>query len=303
MSHAVEITGVRADARRSRKLRMGNPAAAIPLLAPFLVLFLAFIVYPTVRVIMLSFTNADIAGVGSYIGAANYVRLVQDKDFWLALWHTVYFVLLTVVPNTLIGLLFAFLVIRMKRLRGLAQALFFLSYVLPVSVVTQIWLWVLEKNYGIINFIFDLKVSWFRTAVPAMPATAFVTIWWTVGFNVLMFVAGLTAIPREYYEAASLDGAKGGFKLFRYITWPLLWPVTSLVLVLQLIAQWQIFNQVYLLTFGGPFNRTRVVLLYMYQQAFNQQHGGYGATISMALFLIILITSIVQIRILRVRAL
>jgi multiple sugar transport system permease protein len=168
-------------------------------------------------------------------------------------------------------------------------------------VVTQIWIWVLEKNYGIINYLFHMNVSWFRVAAPAMPATAFVTIWWTVGFNVLMFVAGLTAIPHEYYEAASLDGAHRGFTLFRYITWPLLWPVTSLVLVLQLIAQWQIFNQVYLLTFGGPFNKTRVVLLYMYVQAFSQQHGGYGATISMALFLIIFITSILQIRVLRVR--
>ena len=284
-----------------RRLRTNNPGVAIALLAPFMALFLAFIVYPTVRVVILSFTNADIAGVGSWIGGANYVQLVKDSDFWLAVWHTVYFVLLTVVPNTVVGLVFALLLLRMRRLRGLAQALFFLSYVLPVSVVTQIWLWVLEKNYGIVNIIFRTNISWFRAAVPAMPTTAFVTIWWTVGFNMLLFIAGLTAIPKEYYEAAALDGAPRGFRLFRFITWPLLWPVTSLVLVLQLIAQWQIFNQIYLLTFGGPFNKTRVVLMYMYTQAFNQQHGGYGATISIALFVIIFITSILQIRVLRVR--
>jgi multiple sugar transport system permease protein len=300
---ANDLPGARSRRRHSRRRHGNNPGVPLLLVAPFLILFLAFVVYPTIRVVMLSFTNSDIAGVGSFIGGRNYVQLVRDQDFWLAVWHTVYFVLLTVVPNTLLGLIFALLLRGMGRLRGLAQALFFLSYVLPVSVVTNIWLWVLEKNYGVINFLFHSSVSWFRTAPTAMPATAFVTIWWTVGFNVLMFVAGLTAIPDEYYEAAFLDGARRGFTLFRFITWPLLWPVTSLVLVLQLIAQWQIFNQVYLLTFGGPFNRTRVVLLYMYNQAFSQQHGGYGATISIALFLIIFVTSILQIRILRVRSL
>jgi multiple sugar transport system permease protein len=275
---------------------------AILLVAPFLVVYGAFLIYPTIKVILLSFTNADIAGIGSYIGTANYVKLWKDPLFWASLWHTIYFIILTVVPNTLLGLVFALIVVRQKRvLRGIVLVLLFMPYILPVSVVTQIYLWVLSAAYGIINFIFAVRINWFQDPYWAMPSVAFVTIWWTVGFNMLLFIAGLEAIPREYYEAASLDGAGSGVRVFRYITWPLVWPVTSLVFILQLIAQWQIFNQVYLLTNGGPFNKTIVVIMYMYQQAFTRYKGGYASTISIALFVLILITSLAQIRLLRVR--
>jgi len=274
---------------------------AFTLIAPFAVVYLTFLIYPTIRVFMLSFTNADIAGVGKFIGLQNYSRLLQDPNFWSSLWHTIYFMILCVVPNTAVGLLFALMLVRLKKTRGLVQALFFLPYILPVSVVTVIWIWMFDSNYGIINFILNTKFQWFQDEFLAMPAVSFVTIWWTVGFNMLLFLAGLENIPSEYYEAASLDGVKNGFQLFRYITWPLLWPVTSLVLLLQILAQWQIFNQVYLLTNGGPANKTRVVLQYMYVEGFQTGHGGYAATISMALFILILLTSIFQVRFLRVR--
>jgi multiple sugar transport system permease protein len=274
----------------------------ILLVAPFLIVYGAFLIYPTIRVILLSFTNADIAGKGAFIGTANYVKLWSDPLFWASLWHTLYFILLTVVPNTALGLVFGLIVVRQKRiLRGIVLVLLLMPYILPVSVVTQIYLWVLSAAYGIVNFIFAVRINWFQDPYWAMPSVAFVTIWWTVGFNMLLFIAGLEAIPREYYEAASLDGAGGGLRVFRYITWPLVWPVTSLVFVLQLIAQWQIFNQVYLLTNGGPFNKTIVVIMYMYQQAFTRYKGGYASTISIALFVLILLTSLVQIRLLRFR--
>jgi len=284
---------------RHRRLRKTPWATVVLMVLPFLVVFCAFLIYPTVRVILLSFTNADIAGRGHFIGIANYAQLINDSLFWSSLLHTVYFIILSVVPNTAVGLVFALMIVRLHRLRGFVMALMFLPYVLPVSVVTQIWMWVLSAAYGIVNYLFHLKINWFQDPVWAMPAVAFVTIWWTVGFNILMFIAGLQAIPHEYYEAASLDGASRGFQVFRYFTWPLLWPVTSLVLVLQLILQWQIFNQVYLLTNGGPFNSTIVVLQHMYIQAFTRYRGGYGATISMALFVLILISSILQLRLFR----
>lgn len=291
---------IQAVRRRSR--RRTPWGTVILLVAPFLVVYVAFLIYPQVRVIQLSFTNADIAGVGSWVGAANYVRLWKDPLFWQSLWHTVYFIILTVVPNTLIGLVFGLVVVRQRLLlRGIVLVLLFLPYVLPVGVVTQIYLWVLSAAYGIVNYIFGLKINWFQDPGWAMPSVAFVTIWWTVGFNMLLFIAGLEAIPQEYYEAASLDGAGGGFRVFRFITWPLVWPVTSLVFVLQLVLQWKIFDQVYLLTNGGPFNRTLVVIMYMYQQAFTRAKGGYASTIALALFVVILVTSLVQVRLLRFR--
>jgi multiple sugar transport system permease protein len=291
------------SARGARHSKRRTPwLTVILLVAPFLVVYAAFLIYPTVRVVLLSFTNADIAGKGSYVGAANYVKLWHDSLFWSSLWHTLYFILLTVIPNTALGLIFGLIVVRQKPiLRGIVLVLLFMPYVLPVGVVTQIYLWVLSSAYGIVNYIFNVRINWFQDPRWAMPSVAFVTIWWTVGFNMLLFIAGLEAIPREYYEAASLEGAGSGVRVFRYITWPLVWPVTSLVFVLQLISQWQIFNQVYLLTNGGPFNKTIVVLMYMYQQAFTRYKGGYAATISLALFVLILLTSLAQIRLLRFR--
>lgn len=302
MTESTEAPGTSMAVSRVSGKRKATPWLTVLLLtAPFIIVYIAFLIYPTIRVIMLSFTDADIAGKGSYIGTANYLRLVKDPLFWSSLWHTIYFILLTVVPNTALGLIFALMIVRLKRWRGTITALLFLPYILPVSVVTEIWLWILSAAYGIVNFLFGLKINWFQDPTWAMPAVAFVTIWWTVGFNILLFIAGLEAIPVELYEAATIDGAKQGFPTFRFITWPLLWPVTSLVLVLQLIAQWQIFNQVYLLTRGGPYNKTIVVLQHMYQQAFTRYRGGYASTISITLFVLILITSIVQLRLLRFR--
>jgi multiple sugar transport system permease protein len=302
-SNLIEASAVAAPGVRLKRKRRRTPwATVILLVGPFLVVYLAFLIYPTVRVIELSFTNSDIAGIGSFIGTANYVRLWKDPLFWASLWHTAYFIILTVIPNTLLGLVFGLIVVRQKRLlRAIVLVLLFLPYVLPVGVVTQIYLWVLSAAYGIVNYIFSVKINWFQDPAWAMPSVAFVTIWWTVGFNMLLFIAGLEAIPKEYYEAASLDGAGSGLRVFRYITWPLVWPVTSLVLLLQLILQWKIFDQVYLLTNGGPFNRTLVVIMYMYQQAFTRAKGGYASTIAIALFVIILVTSLTQMRLLRSR--
>lgn len=260
---------------------------------PFALVYLVFLIYPTLRVFQLSFTDSDIAGVGSYIGGSNYVKLVGDSNFWSSLWHTVYFILLTVVPNTLLGFVFALMVVRLKRLRNFVMAAFFIPNMLPVGVVTSVWRWILNSNFGIFNTVFHTQIAWFDEPALAMPAVAFITIWWTVGFNMLLFVAAIQNIPKEYYEAASLDGADG-WQMFFYITWPSVWPVTSLVLVLQLIAQFKIFDQVYLLTGGGPYDSTRVLLMQLYQEAFQKQHGGYAAAIAVVLLLVIVVASLIQ---------
>jgi multiple sugar transport system permease protein len=307
MQPAVQIAEpAAAAARATRRVAVGERVAPgtgraiVLLLAPFTVLFLVFLVYPTLNVVWLSFTNADIAGVGRWVGLANWGRLLHDQAFWASLGHTLYFVALTVVPLTALGLGFALLVVRLGGwLKSLAQILLFLPYILPVSVVYRLWQWMLDTNYGIVNYALHLQVDWFHDPAWAMPAVAAATIWWCVGFNILLFVAGLEAIPREYYEAARLDGAEGGWRAFRHITWPLLKPVTSVVLVLQLILQLQILTQPYLMTQGGPFNRTRVALQYMYVQAFQQNHGGYGATIAVAVFVVILACSALQLRLVK----
>lgn len=283
-----------------RKRRWTSWLNALALVAPFVVVYLVFFLYPAAEVVRLSFTNADISGVGDFVGFANYRRLFEDALFWKALRNTGYFVLLTVVPGTALALLFALMVVRLRRLRGFAMAAFFLPNILPVSVVTLIWAWLLDPRFGIVNQWTGASVAWFQDPDWAMPAVAVVTVWWVVGFSMLLFIAGLQNIPKEFHEAASIDGASNG-QIFRNITWPLLWPVTTLVLTLQLIAQLKIFAQIYLLTRGGPFNSTIVMLQYMYRTAFQQFDAGYSSTIAMVLFVIILTASLLQYYFLRSR--
>jgi len=267
---------------------------------PFLFFYGVFLIYPAIEVVYLSLTNSDIAGQGGFVGLQNYIALIGDQDFWASVWHTIYFVVLTVVPNTAIGFLLALLVFRLKRLRLPILSAFFLPFVLPVSVVTTAALWILDTNFGIVNYLFGTSISWFQDPTWAMPAVAGVTIWWTVGFNMLLFIAGLQNISPDLYEAAAIDGANA-FQQFISITCPLIWPVTSLVLILQLIAQFKIFDQVYLLTQGGPYNSTMVVLLYMYRQAFLQNRGGYASAVAIMLVVIMLVISALQFRLLQGR--
>ncbi|MEZ4630597.1 MAG: sugar ABC transporter permease [Deinococcales bacterium] len=287
---------------RGRKLKMWRDAFL--LIAPFFLLYFLFFLFPTIRAIQLSFTDAPLVGQGNFIGLENYQKLLNSKDFWRALRNTGYFVLLTVVPNTAVGLIFALMVVRLNRLRSIVLSAFFLPNMLTVSVVTLIWQWILDSRFGIVNEIAsmisgqEIHYSIFRDPNWAMVAIAFITIWWTVGFNMLLFIAGLQGISKEYYEAAQIDGATGS-QIFWRITWPLLWPVTSLVLTLQLIAQFKIFDQIWLLTRGGPFKRTMPMLQLVYQEAFQEFKGGYASAIAMVLFLIILIASLVQYRLLR----
>jgi multiple sugar transport system permease protein len=274
--------------------------SALALIAPFVLVYLLFFIYPALKVVQLSFTNSDIGGIGDFVGLTNYRRLLGDSLFWKSLKNTGYFVLLTVVPITAVALVFALMVVRLGRLRSFVMAAFFLPNILPVSVATLIWTWLLDSRFGILNQLFGLRINWFQDPTWAMPAVAFVTMWWVVGFSMLLFIAGLQSIPSEYYEAASMDGATGS-QIFFSVTWPLLWPITTLVLTLQLIAQLKIFAQVYILTGGGPFHSTIVVLQYMYRTAFQQFNAGYASTIAMVLFVIILLASLVQYYFLRSR--
>ena len=277
--------------------RKGLPIGWV-FVAPFLFFYGVFLIYPAIQVCYLSLTNSDIAGQGGFVGLRNYIELMRDQDFWASVWHTLYFIVLTVVPNTAVGFFLALLVIRLKRLRLPILSAFFLPFVLPVSVVTTASLWILDTNFGIINYLFGTSIAWFQDPIWAMPAVAAVTIWWTVGFNMLLFIAGLQNISPDLYEAAALDGANA-LQQFINITCPLIWPVASLVLVLQLIAQFKIFDQVYLLTQGGPYNSTVVVLLYMYRQAFQLNRGGYASAVAIVLVVIMLMISAIQFRLLQ----
>lgn len=273
------------------RARRGDALPALLLLAPFALVFLLFFLLPALDTLYMSLTESSLTRTNAFVGIDNYATLVRDPSFWAALGNTFYFSLLTVLPLTALGLLMALLVDRFARAGGWLQGAFFLPYVLPISVMTLIADWMLQPSSGVVNHVLGLQRAWFADLGWAMPMVAIATIWWTVGFNMLMFLAGLRNIPAELVEAAGLDGARG-FTLFRHITWPALRPVVGMALVLQLIASMKVFGQTYILTSGGPFNTTRVTLHYMYETAFTQSDAGYAAAIAMAFVLVVLALSL-----------
>jgi multiple sugar transport system permease protein len=276
---------------RSGARREGTSAAL--LLAPFVVAFVLFFLVPAAQTFWLSLTESSLTRTSAFIGLANYATLVQDRAFWAALGNTFYFALLTVIPLAALGLVMALLVNHFTRAQAWLQGTFFLPFVLPISVMTLIADWMLQPSSGVVNHLLGGQRAWLADLHWAMPMVALGTIWWTVGFNMLMLLAGLRNIPAELYEAAALDGARG-FTMFRAITWPALRPVAATALVLQLIASLKIFGQTYILTAGGPFNTTRVTLHYMYETAFTQSDAGYAATIAMAFVAIVICLSLLQ---------
>ncbi|WP_413675279.1 carbohydrate ABC transporter permease [Massilia cellulosiltytica] len=263
------------------------------LLAPFLVAFGLFFFLPALQTFWLSLTESSLTRTSAFVGLDNYHTLLNDPSFWDSVGNTFYFSLLTVIPLCAVGLLMAMLVDRFTRVQGWLQGTFFLPFVLPISVMTLIADWMLQPSSGVVNHILGGQRAWLADPTWALPAVAIGTIWWTVGFNMLLFLAGLRNIPAELYEAAALDGARG-FTLFRTITWPALRPVATTALILQLIASLKVFGQTYILTSGGPFNTTRVALHYMYETAFTQSDAGYAAAVAMAFVAIVIVLSLLQ---------
>ncbi|MBC7736891.1 MAG: sugar ABC transporter permease [Candidatus Saccharibacteria bacterium] len=287
------------------KNRRNELFAAAVLMTPFLIIYGWMFIYPTLQMIRLSFTDAPLIGDGQWVGFKNYIRMFADPVFKKAVWNTSYFVILTVVPGTAVALGIALMVSRLSgRMQSIVLSAFFLPYVLPVTVVYLIWDWLTNVQFGILQYVIEpimgRPINIWRTLPWFMPSAAIVTIWWTNGFSILLFLSGLRNIPRELYEAAELDGATR-WQMFARLTWPLIWPVTVLCLTIQLILQLKIFDQVYLFSVGGRTQATMVMVQYIFEQAFQKNAGGYSATIAVALFAIVVAFSVLQFQLLRLR--
>jgi multiple sugar transport system permease protein len=287
------------------KSRRNEILSAAVLVTPFVAVYAWLFIYPTLQMLQLSFTDAPLIGGGNWIGFDNYAALFADKVFRTAVWNTSYFVLLTVVPGTAAALAIALMV---SRLRGWTQSIilaaFFLPYVLPVTVVFILWDWMFNVQYGILQHvitpIMGQPINVWRRLPWLLPVVGLITIWWTNGLSILLFLAGLRNIPHEIYESAQLDGANR-WQIFRSITWPLIWPITVLCLTIQLILQLKIFDQVYLFSMGGRTQATMVLVQYIFDRAFVHNKGGYAATVAVALFIIVIAFSVLQLQALRAR--
>jgi multiple sugar transport system permease protein len=233
------------------------------------------------------------------VGLANYRGLLHDGEFHSALFHTLYFVA-GYLPLVFCGGLLLALALN-QQLKGVAwlRTLYFLPVVTSWVVVSLVWKWLLNPQYGIVNrllgFVGIHGPGWWLDPGWAMPSIIFASAWKDLGFTMVIFLAGLQAIPHEYYEAAALDGA-GRWSRFRNITLPLLSPASFFVVVISLINNIQVFDQVWVMTQGGPAGSTTVVVQQIVQNAFSYGRMGYAAAMSWVLFAIILVVTVVQLR-------
>jgi multiple sugar transport system permease protein len=268
-------------------------------LAPSLVPLVLFLVLPMISSIALSFVSWDLLTSPRWVGLANYRGLLHDGEFHSALFHTLYFVA-GYLPLVFCGGLLLALALN-QQLKGVAwlRTLYFLPVVTSWVVVSLVWKWLLNPQYGIVNrllsFVGVHGPGWWLDPGWAMPSIIFASAWKDLGFTMVIFLAGLQAIPHEYYEAAALDGA-GRWGRFRHVTLPLLSPASFFVVVISLINNIQVFDQVWVMTQGGPAGSTTVVVQQIVQNAFSYGRMGYAAAMSWVLFAIILVVTVVQLR-------
>jgi len=259
--------------------------------------FAILLAYPLGSGIWLSLHKADLFGGSEFIGLENYARLFRDEVFAKAVWNTCYFVLLTVPALTLLGLGLALALNNSSRWSTALRGLFFSSSVLSVTIVTLIWRMVLVPDGGLIaNLLADIglpPVPFLSDAKLAMPAVAITTIWWCIGLPMMLFLAALQQVPKELYEAAALDNA-GRWRTLVSITLPSIRRTALVVIVIEIILQFQLFGQAQIMTLGGPNNASLPIVLFIYQVGFQRWDIGYAAAASEILFCIILIAAMAQ---------
>ena len=372
------MTGAAANARAGAvtgtprsgwRQRVGDTTSGWLFLAPFLVIYLVFLLYPVLQAVIMGFFEVDLLVIDDreYVGLDHYVRMFwgtemtwsltqlwpwrvlgllliplvwywqrqgsisrnfaivstigllvlflgilgihpgeggrwYDSQFWLSFGNTVLFVLLSTPLIVGVGLAIAIALNRPGRMAGVLRTLFFAPYVLSVAVLTLIWAFLLNPQLGLIGAAFQAlglePINWLNDPTLAMPAIVVTTLWWTVGFNVVLFLAGLQDIEPSMYEAASLDGA-GPWAKFRFITVPGLQRTLLLVIVLQVIASFQIFGQVFIMTRGGPNGATRVAIQHIYESAFRDFELGYASAMSVFLFVVMIAIAAAQFRFLQ----
>ncbi|MES4901668.1 MULTISPECIES: sugar ABC transporter permease [unclassified Streptomyces] len=273
--------------------------------APFLVVYALFLLWPLLYGVKMSLGDDNITGTDShFIGFDNYAEALQDPDVWSSLWNTVWFTILSTVPLVLVGLGLALLAHHLRVVQWLWRLSWFAPFLLPSGVVGLLFMWVIfPSDFGfadqaLASLGLHPGIGWLTDERYAMLSIVATTVWWTVGFNFLLYLAALQAIPQHLYEAAELDGA-GAWARLRNITLPMLRRTTGVVVVLQILASLKIFDQVYIMTAGGPDESTRPILQYVFESGFTGYRIGYASAVSYLFFALIVIVSLVQLRLTR----
>jgi multiple sugar transport system permease protein len=284
--------------------RTRESVAAYAFLSPNLVLLGLFVFVPLVGTVVISLQKTDGFGSGTFVGAGNYLRLVGDPLFWRSAANTVLFTLLVTPISMGLGLLAAVLLNSVLPARPALRSAVIVPMAISGVATALMGLLIFDENSGLINLLLRSVglpgVSWQSGGAAAFASVVLVTLWWRVGFNMLIYLAGLQGVSPDVYEAGRLDGAST-WQLFRHLTVPLVGPSSFFLLIMNVIYSFQVFDLVFVMTGGGPENATSVLVTYAYDNGFVTRDQGYAAAIGLVLLLIMLAFTAVQWRISRTR--
>lgn len=254
---------------------------------PALVMLSALTMYPILYVFYLSLQRRLLVfDISRFVGLENYRFLLADMRFWNALKNTVYFTVVSVSLEFLLGLFIAVLLHREFRGKGFVRAVVLIPWAIPTVVSARMWEWMYNTDFGILNYLLGANVNWLGSQFWALNAAVFMDVWKTTPFATILLMAGLQVIPRDLYQAARVDGA-GNWEIFRRITMPLLAPVVLVVLIFRTLDAFRVFDAIYVLTGGGPANTTETLSIYAYKVLFQTLQFGYGSTLSVVIFMCI----------------
>lgn len=292
-------TSVKPAASTRGALARRETIAGYLFLLPNMIGFVIFTALAVVASAAISLTSWDLLSDPEFVGFQNYVELLTDDPlFRTVLWNTFYFTVVSVPASTAIALGLALLFNTGLRAIPLFRTAYFLPVITATVVVALVWRWFFNPDFGILNYMLyrmgvDSPPNWLASRTWAMPSVIILSVWKQVGYNMVIFLAGLQAVPATLYEAASIDGA-GRWKRFLDITLPMLTPTTFFVLVISIINSLQVFDAVLVLTNGGPANATRTMVYHIWEEAFVFLEMGYAAAVAWILFLIVFLVTLVQ---------
>jgi multiple sugar transport system permease protein len=306
-------TAAPSQARKRRKRvdvrktlwRMRREWSAYLFLAPGVIIFTVFTVFALIFAFYLTFHDWNIIQPQKpYVGLQNYKDMLHDEHYRRAIINTFYYTGGSVPLTMLGGLLVALLLNQPIRFQGLFRTLYYLPVVTPLVVAAILWKWLYNGSYGLFNFyllkthLIDQPLLFLSDRNLAMPSVILMSIWGGLGFSMVVYLAGLQSIPEQLYEAAKVDGA-GPIARLRYITIPMLRPTTLFQLVTGIIGSFQIFTQIYIMTTGGPAERTSTMVYFIYEAAFKFYDMGYASTLAFGLFAMLLVVTVLQLRLYR----
>ena len=283
-----------------RKSGWKEHAVAWCFLLPYILFFAGFLMYPILKGMKLSLYDSTLGGKEVFIGLGNYVEMFQDSGFWESLWNTVFYVFISTPVMVVVGFIFALFI--NSKIKGITfiRTCLFSPYVLSMSVVTGLWIFIFQPYTGLVTRLTSClgisEMYWLNTRGLVWVAILVTTVWWTVGFNMILFLAGLQDVPEDVYEAARIDGA-GRRQILFGITIPMMKDSIASVVMLQMIASFKLFGQTYLMSGGGPGTSTRTIVHYIYETGFTNRHMGSAAAMSVAFFAVVLAASLIQNRI------